>query len=42
MERPIEALQPIQLHLVQFKHWDATDIGPGTVLERIVIEELAA
>ena len=42
VENPRDRPKPLIFHSVQFANRDPTDFGPGLVLERIVVEELAA
>lgn len=39
---PVEVRQPLQFQHIQFMHRDAAHFSPRTVLERIVVKELAA
>lgn len=39
---PVERKKPIQFHRVQVRNWDAANLRPRTVLEGVVVEELAA
>jgi hypothetical protein len=39
---PVKREQPFQFHVVQLGNGDAADLGPGFVLEGVVIEELTA
>lgn len=42
VEVPVNATKPVRLELVQLRHRDTRDLGPRAVLERVVVEELAA
>lgn len=41
MDLPVEILEPLEFHAVQFMNRNVGDLGPGSVLECIVIEKLA-
>ena len=42
MDLPLKSKEPIQLHRVQFGDRNVADFCPGSILKRIIIEELAA
>ena len=42
VDLPVELGEPLQLHLVEFMYRNAADFSPGSILERVVIEKLAA
>jgi hypothetical protein len=39
---PFKSKEPIQLHRVQFSDGNIADLCPGSILKRVIIEELAA
>jgi hypothetical protein len=39
---PLDRLQPLLLERVKLRNSNAADLGPGSVLEGVVIEELAS
>lgn len=39
---PVEILEPVQLHRVELLNRDITDFGPRPILERVIVQELAA
>jgi hypothetical protein len=41
MDLPVEVGQPLKFHNVQLVHRNAADFSPGSILESVVIEELA-
>lgn len=41
VETPVNGSQPLCFHGVEFEDRDTGDFGPGAVLERVVVEELA-
>ena len=42
MDCPVKTFQPLQLHRVQVLDGDAAHFCPGSILESIVVKELAA
>jgi hypothetical protein len=42
VKAPAHRLDPIKLKCVEFSHGNAADLGPGAVLERVIVEKLAA
>lgn len=42
IEAPAHGLNPVELQSVELGNSDAADLGPGAVLEGVVVEELAA
>jgi hypothetical protein len=38
----LDGYEPLQLQLVQLMYRDTANLGPGTVYEGVVVEELAA
>jgi hypothetical protein len=42
VEAPVDSYQPLHLHLVELSNRDVAHFRPGTILECIVVEELAA